>query len=60
MIYTDTHWDPGNVVYGDSPKQTSHSTLIPDIYAIMQSNNLYAYCMNNPLMFMVIVLNRVD
>jgi len=26
-------------------------TYKPDIHAIMQSGNLYAYCMNNPVMW---------
>ena len=37
----DTHWNVGNMIYGDD------NTGIPSIAAIMQSGNLYVYCMGN-------------
>ena len=58
----DTYWNPGNMIYGDNPvkwneRETSPDdplglntyTYKPDITAIMQSGNLYAYCMSNPV-----------
>ncbi len=38
------------MVYGDEQYE-DEKTKIPDINAIMQSNNLYAYCMNNPVKY---------
>jgi len=35
----------------DDPLGLSTYTYRPDITAIMQSGNLYVYCMNNPIMF---------
>ena len=43
----DTHWNPGNMIYGDD----SRNKILPDINAIRQSANLYSYIMNNPLRF---------
>ena len=48
MLSEDTHWNPGNMIYGDNG---NHG--IPNIDAIMQSSNLYIYCGNNPI-------NRID
>ena len=42
----DTHWNPGNMVYGDSGNGGN-----PSIASVMQSSNLYVYCGNNPVMF---------
>ena len=42
FISPDTYWDENNRIYGDSNN-------FPDIYAIKQSSNLYAYALNNPL-----------
>ena len=39
----DTHWNVGNMIYGDD------NTGIPSIAAILQSGNLYLYCMGNPV-----------
>ncbi len=41
----DTHWNVGNMIYGDD------NTGIPSIAAIMQSGNLYVYCRSNPVKF---------
>lgn len=42
----DTHWNTANMIYGDSGQ-----TLIPQILAIKQAGNLYAYCANDPASF---------
>ena len=46
----DPYWNIANMVYGDKEYQEGE-VRIPDISAIMQSNNLYNYCMNNPLIY---------
>jgi len=60
FLTEDTHWNTGNMIYGDNPQKIDERkdplglniyTYAPDIYAIRQSSNLYAYCGNNPLMF---------
>ena len=45
----DPHWNPGNIAYGDSPVEMSHGVPMPNVHAVMQSGNLYVYCMNNPV-----------
>lgn len=47
FISQDSHWNVGNMIYGDNLGKYS----TPDINAIMQSSNLYAYCMNNPILY---------
>jgi len=47
----DTHWNPGNSIYGDDPLQIGKYTYAPNIASIMQSGNLYAYCINNPVTY---------
>ena len=48
----DTHWNPGNAIYGDDPKDPlGLGIYVPDIYAIRQSGNLYGYCVNNPVSY---------
>jgi len=48
----DTHWNVGNMIYGDNPQDPLGLNIYtPDIHAIMQSSNLYVYCMNNPILF---------
>jgi len=42
---TDSHWNTWNMIYGDS------GYMLPDIDAIKQSSNLYAYCMSDPLQY---------
>ena len=39
------------MIYRSNPVITSHGALMPDIGAIMQSSNLYVYCVNNPVNF---------
>ncbi|HPQ46693.1 MAG TPA: RHS repeat-associated core domain-containing protein [Clostridia bacterium] len=60
FISEDTHWNPENSIYGDEPLVVNERqdplglnvyTYLPDMFAIHQSTNLYAYCGNNPLMF---------
>ena len=46
----DPHWNTANMVYGDKEYQEGE-VRIPNISAIIQSNNLYNYCMNNPLYY---------
>ena len=43
----DTHWDSYNMIYGDG------NGAMPNINAVRQSRNLYAYVDNNPI-------NRID
>ena len=50
FISEDTHWNPNNMIYGDK-EYKSDEIKIPDINAIMQSSNLYDYCINNPMNF---------
>jgi len=45
FINEDPHWNPDNMIYGDNNDST------PDFEAILQSVNLYAYCMNNPIAY---------
>ena len=45
FLTADTHWNPQNMIYGNSGGAN------PSIAAIMQSRNLYIYCGGNPLMF---------
>ena len=57
----DPHWNIGNMIFGSDPVRWNERlsdplglntyTLKPDIHAIMQSGNLYVYCINNPIMF---------
>lgn len=61
MLSEDTHWNPGNMIYGvDDPViigtyedalGLNVYTYAPDINAIKQSTNLYVYCGNNPIMY---------
>jgi len=64
FISEDPHWNTKNMIYGDDPEKWNEResdpndpkgertyTYVPDITAIMQSGNLYAYCMNNPIVF---------
>lgn len=46
FLTEDTHWNSGNMIYGNNPvKINEHS--VPNIIAIMASSNLYTYCFNN-------------
>ncbi len=50
FVSEDTHWNPSNMIYGDKEYNVGE-IKIPDMNAIVQSSNLYAYCMNNPMNF---------
>ena len=56
----DTHWNVANMIYGDNPQKINESqdalglkayTYAPSIGSIMQSGNLYVYCINNPIKY---------
>jgi len=47
----DPHWGPSNMVYGDDPLNLSGHAYAPDVSAITQSSNLYAFCSNNPIKY---------
>ena len=56
----DTHWSPANAIYGDNPRKINERqdalglntyAYAPEITAIMQSGNLYVYCMSDPVMY---------
>ena len=59
----DTHWNPGNMIYGDEPQKWNewqgeedplglHAyTYKPEATAVAQAGNLYAYCGGNPLLY---------
>ena len=49
FISEDTHWNVENCIYGDS--ETGNRPTTPDIGEIIQSSNLSAYCMGNPIMY---------
>ena len=60
FLSEDTHWNLGNMIYGDNPALLREYedplglniyTYRPDINSIRQSNNLYVFCGNNPVMF---------
>ena len=50
FISEDIHWSPYNMVYGDYPI-TNGLSSIPNVYSIKQSNAIYSYCANNPVVF---------
>jgi pimeloyl-ACP methyl ester carboxylesterase len=39
------------MIYGSNPVKMSHGVLKPNILAIMQSGNLFAYALNNPIRY---------
>ena len=56
----DTHWNTANMIYGDNPQKINERqdalgltayTYVPQISAIMQSGNLYVYCVNSPVAY---------
>ena len=57
---TDSHWNTANMIYGDNPQKVNERqnalglktySYMPQITAIMQSGNLYVYCVNNPVSY---------
>ena len=51
FISQDTHWNPYNMIYGDTIRGIRNASLLPNPVAINQSNNLYIYCIGNPTNF---------
>ena len=60
FLTEDSYWNIKNMVYGNKPVIIDERkdplglniyTYKPDINAIRQSSNVYAYCMNNPMMY---------
>ena len=56
----DTHWTTANSIYGDNPQKINERedklglksySYAPQITAIMQSGNLYVYCISNPVAY---------
>jgi len=56
----DPHWSLANSIFGDEPRRINESTdsqglhtytMVPDVWAIIQSGNLYMYVMHNPVRF---------
>ncbi len=45
FISEDTHWSPKNMIYGDQNNKYA------DYRNVLQSINLYVYCVNNPVFF---------
>jgi len=48
FISQDTHWHPRNMIYGDYSFSINNRVQIPNALAMISSQNLYAYVMNNP------------
>jgi len=51
MMSEDTHWHTGNMVFGDNVAKTPYGARLPNNEAIMARANLYAYCINQPMVF---------
>ena len=56
FINEDTHWNVSNMIYGDpkdkeNEKNNESKIKYPDINSIMQSTNLFNYCMSNPIIY---------
>ncbi len=54
----DTHWNTGNMVYGDNPVAMSRGLIdldveyyLPSVNAVQQNGNFYTYCANNPIFY---------
>jgi len=47
----DKHWNTGNMLYGDDPLMLTQYIAKPDMLAILQSGNLYSYCIGNPVAY---------
>ena len=45
----DTHWHPGNMIFGDESLLMNGYSPVPDMLAMGQSKNLYGYTISNPL-----------
>ena len=51
FISEDKHWNTNNRIYGDREYE-EYEIKIPNVASILQSNNLYVYCMDNPVIFL--------
>ena len=63
FISEDTHWNTDNMIYGDNPVKINERenpynpnnsvtfAYSPNISVVLQSGNLYVYCINNPLTY---------
>ena len=63
FISEDTHWNTDNMIYGDNPVKINERenpynpnnsvtfAYSPNINAVLQSNNLYVYAINNSIMY---------
>ena len=56
----DAHWNTANSIYGDNPQKINERedelglkaySYAPQITAVMQSGNLYVYCINSPALY---------
>ena len=56
----DTHWNTANSIYSDNPQKINERedklglksySYAPQITAVMQSGNLYVYCISNPALY---------
>ena len=50
FLSEDTHWNVGNMIYGDR-EYGEGEKKVADIRAINQALNLYAYCVSNPVSY---------
>ncbi|MDD6564228.1 MAG: RHS repeat-associated core domain-containing protein [Clostridiales bacterium] len=57
FVSPDSHWTPDNMIYGDD-HDGEYAEI--DILAIRQSNNLYVYCIGNPMNFFDLTGFEVD
>ena len=46
----DPYWNIRNMVFGSNPREMNNRP-VPNTLAIMQSGNLYAYALNNPIRY---------
>jgi RHS repeat-associated protein len=47
----DTHWNPGNMIYGDYWSLLNDEKVIPQYSCVNQSGNLYVYAMDSPIVY---------
>ena len=63
FLTADTHWNTGNMIYGDNPVKINERenpynvnaplsfAYLPDMTAVLQSGNLYGYALSNPVYY---------
>ena len=51
MTSPDPYWNISNMIYGSNPIQSTLGVLMPNIWAIRESGNLYVYAKSNPLRY---------